>query len=225
MKRFIIVVIVFIFSASLFAQGRDKPPVSAAVSSDISAIQTAYSLAKFGYSNYSASALIEAAEILSYIEIWKLEISPVKSESWALAETRTETPPLFTPANLLAEARKYAVKDSTMIAWIDRVQKRLIPKAGVVGGPKQTSEKVQAFSTDSYIINFKGEQLAQVYVSGDGSTDLDLFVYDQNNALVTYVDDYTDECLAQWIPARTGSYTIVVKNTGRVWNRYYLTIN
>jgi hypothetical protein len=85
--------------------------------------------------------------------------------------------------------------------------------------------RVEAFSTVTYAFNFQANQLAQVYVSGDGDTDLDLYVYDQNGSLVAYDEDWSDECLVRWIPNRTGTFTVVIKNLGRVWNQYYITTN
>jgi hypothetical protein len=226
MKKLLMLAVACVLCMPLFAQERDKGSDSAAPSAEITAMQTAYNLAKYGYSAYSASALIGAAEILAKIQTQPLSASPSMGQGTAAGETRTEAPPEFTPANLLADARKFAGNDSTMIAWADSVQRQLgAATRGAAGGPKQALERVPAFNTVTYTINFQAGQLAQVYVSGDGYTDLDLYVYDQNGSLVAYDEDYTDECLVRWIPSRTGTFTIVVKNLGRVWNQYYLLTN
>jgi hypothetical protein len=226
MKKVLIVVIACILGMPLFAQGNDKASTSAEPSPEITAIQTAYNLAKYGYSNYSASALIGAAEILAGIQTQSLGTSPSRGQSTAASGARTDTPPEFTPANLLADARRLAGRDSTMIAWADSVQRALgTATRGAVGGPKSGMERVEAFATNTYTINFQAGKLAEVYVSGDGDTDLDLYVYDQNGSLIDFDEDWNDECLVRWVPNRTGPFTIVVKNLGRVWNRYYITTN
>jgi len=63
-----------IIAASAFAQvGADGTKSAAGEASPaMAALQTAYSLARYGYANESASALIEAAEILAQT-IWKNE--------------------------------------------------------------------------------------------------------------------------------------------------------
>ena len=227
MKKVLMILVVCVLGMPLFAQERDKPAGSTPPASpEISALQTAYNLAKYGYSTSSASALIGAAEILAKIQTQALGATPERSQSGAAAETKNTTTPEFTPANLLADARKLAARDRTMIAWADSVQKLIsAPTRGAAGGPKHAIDTVNAFSNDTYQITFVAGQLAQVYVSGDGSTDLDVFVYDQNGTLITFDDDYGDECLVRWIPNRTSTYRVVVKNLGRYWNRYYITTN
>jgi hypothetical protein len=226
MKKVFVIVMICVLCAPLFTQERDKTSGSGTPSPEITALQTAYNLAKYGYSNYSASALIGAAEILVKIQTQPLGAKPDKGQGGATSGTKAE-PPEFTPVKLLADAKRFAAGDATMLAWADKVEKSLAASStrGAAGGPKQGLETVAALGRVSYIIPFTAGQLAQVYVSGDGTTDLDLFIYDSNGNLVTYDDDYGDECLARWIPARTGQFTIVVKNLGRVWNRYYIMTN
>jgi hypothetical protein len=53
--------------------------------------------------------------------------------------------------------------------------------AGVVGDWKAANTRVEAFSTDRFQpILFRGGELAMITVIGDGDTDLDIFVYDEN---------------------------------------------
>jgi hypothetical protein len=97
--------------------------------------------------------------------------------------------------------------------------------AGRDEDPADLTTKVQAESTDVFEIRFRVGELAVVTVSGDGDTDLDLYVYDENGNLVDKDDDYTDECVAIWIPRWTGRFTIRVVNIGAVYNRYRIAMN
>jgi hypothetical protein len=63
-----------------------------------------------------------------------------------------------------------------------------------------------------------------VYVSGDGDTDLDLFIYDENGVLIDSDTDYGDECVVTVVPNWTGRFTIQIRNLGSVYNRYTLNI-
>jgi len=229
MKKLIAFVFVCVFSLPLFAQERDKTSTSLAPSPEITALQTAYSLAKYGYRYFSASALIGAAEILAQVQTQALVATTDKSQAGSASVAKTETPE-FTPINLLTEARKYIAGDSTMLAWADSLQKKLDMDAsgdrgGPNQGPKQGRETVAASGSVFYTLPFQANQLAQVYVSGDGSTDLDVYVYDQNGNLVDFNDGYDDECLVRWVPKQTEQFTVVVKNLGRVQNRYTITTN
>lgn len=96
---------------------------------------------------------------------------------------------------------------------------------GRVGGPGKIVEQVKAKSNDIYYIKFWGGQLAEILVSGDGDTDLDLYVFDENGNLIAKDDDNTDDCYVRFIPKWTGSFKVVVKNLGNVYNRYLLLTN
>jgi hypothetical protein len=86
-------------------------------------------------------------------------------------------------------------------------------------------DAVNARGTDSYRISFKAGELAMIIVSGDGDTDLDLYVYDANGNLIGSDEDYSDDCVVSWVPKWTGMYTIKIKNRGNVYNRYVMVTN
>ena len=97
--------------------------------------------------------------------------------------------------------------------------------AGAVPGPKRTDERVQARSTDSYAVIFRQGEIARVALSGDGDTDLDLYVYDESGNLVASDDDELDDCYVSWAPRWTGRFTIKVVNRGYVANDYTILTN
>jgi hypothetical protein len=95
-----------------------------------------------------------------------------------------------------------------------------------VNGSRVLHETILAYDTDRFEpIRFYGGERAEVIVEGDGDTDLDLFVYDENWRLVASDDDSTDYCIARWTPRRTGSFHVVVENLGSVYNEYTLRTN
>jgi hypothetical protein len=98
-------------------------------------------------------------------------------------------------------------------------------EAGRIGGPGKTVTKVNANSTDKFDVKFEGGKLARVEVRGDGDTDLDLYIYDEEGTVVTKDDDNTDHCIVTWTPSNTMKYTIRVVNRGRVYNQYTITTN
>lgn len=87
------------------------------------------------------------------------------------------------------------------------------------------TDVVRAKSTDVYHMTFVGREWEELFVSGDGSTDLDLYVYDENNNLVAKDEDNTDDCVVRFIPRWTGDFTVKVVNRGRYANRYTLGTN
>ena len=97
--------------------------------------------------------------------------------------------------------------------------------AGATNGAGRKNETVNANDTDTYVITFNGGEPAMVVVSGDGDTDLDLYVYDENGNLVASDTDYTDDCIVSWSPRWTGKFVIRVRNRGNVYNRYTIATN
>jgi hypothetical protein len=87
------------------------------------------------------------------------------------------------------------------------------------------SDVVRAYSTDVYHMTFIGREWEALVVSGDGSTDLDLYVYDENNNLIAKDDDNTDDCAVRFIPRWTGNFTVKVVNRGKYANTYTLGTN
>ena len=87
------------------------------------------------------------------------------------------------------------------------------------------TDVVRAHSTNVYHWTFVGREWEVLAVSGDGDTDLDLYVYDENGNLIAKDDDYSDDCLVRFIPRWTGRFTIKVVNRGHYTNRYTIATN
>ena len=62
-------------------------------------------------------------------------------------------------------------------------------------------------------------------MSGDGDTDLDLYVYDSNGNLIVKDNDYTDDCYVRWYRKWTGRFIVKIVNRGPVYNRYVIVTN
>lgn len=85
------------------------------------------------------------------------------------------------------------------------------------------TDRVKAHSTDVYRVTFQRGVEAWVYVSGDGDTDLDLLVYDENDNFVDSDDRGEDPGFCSFTPRWTGKYKIKVVNKGNVYNQYQIT--
>lgn len=91
-------------------------------------------------------------------------------------------------------------------------------------GYAQGYSSVAAYSSDTYTEYFVGGFVAGAYLSGDGSTDADLYIYDANGNLICRSETYGDDEYCIWTPSWTGKFKIVVKNRGSVYNRYFLKL-
>jgi hypothetical protein len=104
----------------------------------------------------------------------------------------------------------------------------LIPSvadAGHTNGPQSHYDSVDPHSIDTYKLFFEGEEDAFINVSGDGSTDLDCYVYDGGDHLIVSDSDSTDHCVLRWTPRWTGKFTLKIKNRGRFENTYRVRTN
>jgi hypothetical protein len=100
-----------------------------------------------------------------------------------------------------------------------------LAEAGRLYGPRIDFRRAPAYSTVTYTETFVGGQVARVSIVGDGTTDLDLYVYDEYGYLVVRATGLSDIESVLWVPARTGTYRIEVRNLGVVYNNYLLTTN
>jgi hypothetical protein len=98
-------------------------------------------------------------------------------------------------------------------------------EAGRRPGPGIDETRCEAYSSVTYHDEFYGGELAEVLIIGDGDTDLDLFVYDENGNLIVSDTGSSDVCHCQWNPRWTGVFRIEVHNLGDVWNAYTLETN
>ena len=97
--------------------------------------------------------------------------------------------------------------------------------AGAQAGPKTHRDTVAANSRDAYIITFVREKPAIILVKGDGSTDIDCVVYDNNENRVAQDLAGTDMCTLQWTPAWTGKFKLMIINRGNTDNEYVSVTN
>ncbi|MCS6969340.1 MAG: hypothetical protein RMJ44_12360 [Cytophagales bacterium] len=203
----------------------DKKESNTEESEILNNLAMAQSLAVYGKRNNSVEALVLAAKILRQLpSCSKLEISKKSEGEGKATEKGSSAMIVLDEATLLAEAQRIAGKDKILNGLIASVEKT--PKfRGAVGGPRIAYERVLAFDTDSYLIPFVGGRRAYVAVNGDGDTDLDLYVYDENGNLIDKDDDYLDRCVVEWYPKWTGVFIIKVKNRGSVYNNYSIMTN
>lgn len=206
----------------------EKEAIAAPASEEIAALRTANELAKYGYSVESASALIEAANILASTPSQVLD-APVEQGEETANETEKTDNVQFDPAKLIADAREIAGEDVALLAMAEKVEAKLAACAegtrGAVGGPKYAYGTVYAHSYTYYDQQFYANQIAEVAVSGDGDTDLDLFIYDENGNLIVSDTDYTDNCYVRFCPSWTGYFRIKIVNRGGVYNNYAIATN
>lgn len=203
-----------------------EPEQKAASVAVVEPLALAFQLAAYGYEVSSPLALIEAADIIASTPVQESDAVLDQREG---GEEEKADNQRFAPAKLLQEARELADENEHLLALADLTARKLEAPTeetrGALGGPKQFVDRVNAHSWVQYYCDFAGGYFAEVAVIGDGDTDLDLYVYDQNYNLIASDTDYTDRCYVSFTPAWTGRFYIKIVNRGNVYNRFTLLTN
>ncbi|MDR3095147.1 MAG: hypothetical protein LBU62_10995 [Bacteroidales bacterium] len=228
MKRIFVISMACVFAGSVFAQTQteEKKPQAGTPSAAIADIRLANELAKYGYAHNEALPLIQAAEILlsTPTQVSKLTKTDEGSKPETVKEKTTGVP--HKPDVLLADAKELAQSNAHLLALVKNAEAKLGQKSrGRVGGPGYKASRLYANRYELFQAKFWQDDLAEILVTGDGDTDLDLYVYDENDNLITRDEDYTDDCYVRWYPKWTGVYTLKIVNRGKVYNDYELFTN
>lgn len=232
MKKLFLLVAAFVVCTSYsFAQQASETNVQVLeggqkinVPDEVQVLNMVGTLVKYGYEQESALSLIQAIEISQNFTSEGTRAGKKVSESdGEITDATKQSKISYDIEKLLTDAVTFADGDEHLLAIIEGLK-----NSATRGATKDYAvhyDKVNAKSTDSYTIRFRGGEEACVIVCGDGDTDLDLYVYDENGNLVDSDTDTTDACVAVWNPKWTGPFTIKIKNLGNVYNRYSLTVN
>jgi hypothetical protein len=203
----------------------------------ISLLNQASELVRYARENESPLAMLTAVQMLQRVRLQE-DAERVGSKTTDLLEKGERVKegkkgqtaaPTLDPQELLAEAKPWAQRDPNMRALIEAEAAKPKPAAGATlgrwEGPIRHRDRVLARHRDDYVMTFRAGQVARVGVVGDGDTDLDLYIYDENGNLITKDDDGTAECLVAFTPRWTGKFRVRIVNRGNVFSEYILMTN
>lgn len=227
MKKLILFVSMLVLTLGTKAQAvEEKPALKGESSEALAAVRLANDLLRYGYTNQSTLALIDALQIFSENPTQRLNVTREGSEVDESNMEGKKARVAFDYDTVLADAKKFAAGDENLLALIENIDAEAKgAQRGSVNGPSRHYDAVNGNSTDTYQISFIAEELAEILVSGDGDTDLDLYVYDSNGNLIVSDTDYTDDCYVCWVPAWTGRFIVKIVNRGPVYNNYVILTN
>jgi len=183
----------------------------------------AHQLSAYGVATKDPIALALAAKMMKQVGKGHPGPTPDKQTGSKTGGTKAAEAQMTTPEQVLAEARKLANGNKTQLALIDSVAASQVK--GREGGPADHYDQVLAGGTDEYPATFLAHETAEIGISGDHSTDLDLYVYDQNNNLICSSAASGDTEYCNWTPRWTGAFKIHVVNRGSVANNYEIITN
>lgn len=227
MKKIIFFLSMIAVTVSGMAQiVEDKPEVKGETSESLAAVKLANQVLRYGYENKSTLALLDALQIFSENPTQALKAT---KKGDAVDESKADgkkAKVAFDYETVLADAKAFADGDPNLLALIDNIDAEAKgAQRGNINGPSRDYAAVNGNSYMDYTASFIANELAEVLVSGDGDTDLDLYMYDSNGNLIAQDTDYSDDCYVRWVPAWTGRYTIRIVNRGPVYNRFVILTN
>ena len=190
----------------------------------VSTAALAYDLFNFGKEKGDALHMASASRILASVYD-SMKIDPAKGEidheGEAAAAEGGASPD---PASMLAEARAAAAGNDVLLAAIDQpaATDRAFVSADQVFGRISTvgPNREDPWKWRTAYAN----EWAEVAISGNGNTDLDLYVYDENGNEVCRSVEVWDEEYCSFNPIWTGGFRIVVVNYGSSANTYQMWI-
>lgn len=195
----------------------------------VDAVSLAANLAAYGQRTNSALALATAAQLLLDNPTQVLALSPETDNSSASSQ-RTQKPGgqlSLDVGQLLVAAQAAGRDNSGLTSLVAQLQQRNASGSrGATFGARSAFYDLNANRTHTFRITFDGGAPASIRVLGDGDTDLDCVVYDQNDRIVAQDVDDTDFCVLDWYPKTTSQHRLVIKNWHmEIYNRYHLTTN
>ena len=227
MKKLILFLSLAALTMSGMAQTvEDKPEVKGETSESLAAVKLANQILRYGYENQSALALLDALQIFSENPTQAFNATKQGDTVDEANMDGKKAAVHFDYETVVADAKKFADGDPNLLALINSIDAEAKgAHRGNINGPSRDYSAVNGRSYTDYTASFVANQLAEILVSGDGDTDLDLYVYDSNGNLIASDTDYSDDCYVRWIPAWTGRYTIRIVNRGPVYNRFVILTN
>ncbi|MCR4560750.1 MAG: hypothetical protein K5685_11785 [Bacteroidales bacterium] len=216
-RKFLMAAILMV-SVTAGAMAQEKDTVR--MSEQAKALQLASDLVKYGYANNSASSLIEAAKIIK--ETGFKANNDLKAEHSSTDNSVQPKTTQFTldADKLLTDATKLAAGDKNLLALAETVKKTATRGSRL----DYVYERVYSRSTDSYSIDFNSPGWYYVYLTGDGTTDLDLYLYDCNGNSRGSDTRSTDYGYISFYVSNTYcKYQVKIKNLGGVYNDYYFS--
>ena len=189
------------------------------------AVGLAAALAAYGRRTGSAQALVTAAAILAEnpAAVGRLPGDP--------DSTAGDGPAPLEPGALLDDADRLvgsaeAVRDQiAALRALPPGATKTEPSRGAARGPVRYTAAVAANGARRHTLAFDGRETATLILIGDGSSDLDYYLYDVNGALVASDEGPSDGATLFWYVPYRQRLTLRVRNRGARRNGYHIVTN
>ncbi|WP_420569685.1 hypothetical protein [Thalassovita sp.] len=196
------------------------PAVHADTVTPLQAAQMSANLYLTGLEQSDPILIMAAAKLRKSLSLSETDRAPERDGD--AGESDAQAP--ITWEQMLDAAEELSLGDETLLGLIEDI--RVERSKGVATGQVYSITSIRAGGTDTYPpLPYTGGEYAEVYVEGQASTDLNLFVHDAKGRLVCSDTDISAIAYCGWRPAQTGGFTIIVMNQGGAASSYSLITN
>lgn len=172
----------------------------------------------------NAVAALAAAQIMSSLDIKDVEREKAtKDGDTAVTEAGEGADAPVDATAMFAAATEFAGGDATLTGLIEDAQAE--GSRGRIGGASRTLSRLPGGKIDVFEVPFRGGSLAELAIVGDGDSDLDLLVTDENGNTICVDRSYSDKLYCSFTPAWDGYFLVAVANQGNIRNSYYILTN
>ena len=221
MPRLIILVLLAALSP---AMAQDQPPPNLATfgrgsPGGVARMVLAHQLYSLGTANKDPLTVLNAARLATSVTL--TDTARPHETAGDAAKTTAANP--ITPAEMFAKATTLAAENEALLDLIDasRREASFTPLTNVVSSKSSFAGE----ETDTWPVAFFGASLAEVAILGDGTSNLDLKISDENGNPVCQDIGPSDTAYCSFFPAQNGTFLITVSNAGPASNSYLLLTN
>jgi hypothetical protein len=188
-----------------------------------STLAVAQQLYAIGTANKDALTVLAAARLAASVTATDGPEIKKETKGDAVAETEDPADAPVEAATMLAMAKELAGDDDTLLGLIEDAEAE--GARGRIGGAVRHLSRLPGGMTDVWEVPFYGNSYAELAVIGDGDSNLDVLVTDENGNTVCFDVSWSDKVSCDFVPAWNGYFYITVQNTGSKRNSYYLLTN
>lgn len=205
-----------------------KKPKGKAKGADVAfRTQLSSMLARYGRDNKHPGALALAARLVQDVkpkDAPKLKIKGDEDGKKNAPKAKKTGLPKDS-AGLLAMAKTMAGKDKKQAAAIDSMMK-MGARSRNTDSPGCVDRRIDGHTTHTYRpLKVYGGTLTIMMLRGDGDTDLDFWIYDENGNLKFSDLDSSDVMAVRWVAPYTQKIILKVRNRGSLYNNYRYCTN
>ncbi|MEL7100788.1 MAG: hypothetical protein AAGM84_18325 [Pseudomonadota bacterium] len=208
--------------------GTNTQPTAAAdtAGSAVSKVALAQDLYAHAQEGRDAIAALAAAQIMLSIDAKDVEREKETRDNTETAAATGGADAADTPATaeaMLAAATEFAGGDPSITGLIEDVKAE--GSRGRIGGASRTLSRLPGGKVDVFKVPFYGGRVAELGIVGDGDSNLDLVVQDENGNTICIDRTRSDRIYCSFTPRWDGYFVVAVANMGRVRNSYYILTN